>query len=107
MAQSDKVVRTNNATNRKKTARPNPGKAEDASRRSSNRIVFAAMTGGFNIRICERLADGSRRCMLWSKLTVAERRRGKRFIEQLAPDSETLASAGPCAWKKPNGPKTE
>jgi hypothetical protein len=26
---------------------------------------------------------------------------------QLAPDSDTLASAGGCAWKSPNGPKTE
>jgi hypothetical protein len=72
-----------------------------------NRILFAAMTGGLNIRICERLADGSLRAMMWSKLTAAERRRGKQFVKQFAPDPETLACDGACAWKSPNGPKTE
>jgi hypothetical protein len=107
MEQSAEVFTANNATESKKTARPKPAEAEDASRRPSNRIFFAAMTAGFNIRICERMADRSVRAMLWSKLTKAERRRGQRFIQQLAPDSKTLACAGPCAWTKSNGPKTE
>jgi hypothetical protein len=72
-----------------------------------HRNLFAAMTSGFNICICEKLADGSLRAMLWSKLTNAERQRRKEFVKQLAPDSETLASAGACPWKSPNGPKTE
>ena len=72
-----------------------------------NRILFAAMTSGFNIRICEQLADGSLRAMLWSKLTAAERRRGEQFVKQLAPAPESSATGGACAWKSPNVPKTE
>jgi hypothetical protein len=72
-----------------------------------DRNFFAAMTSAFNIRICEELADGSLRAVLWSKLTKAERQRGKQFVNQLAPDTATLASAGACAWKSANDPKTE
>jgi hypothetical protein len=71
-----------------------------------NRNLFAATTSGLNIRICEMLADGLFRVMLWSKLTKAERRRGKEFVKQLAPDSEMLVCVGACAWSKPNGAKT-
>jgi hypothetical protein len=71
------------------------------------RNLFAATTSGLNIRICEKLADGSLRAMLWSKLTKAERQRGKELVKQLAPDSDTLACVGACAWSSPNGPKTE
>jgi hypothetical protein len=71
------------------------------------RIFFAAATSGLNIRICEQLADGSLRAMLWSKLTRAERQRGGQFIERLRPDAKTLAASGGCAWRSQNFPKTE
>ena len=58
------------------TAGLDPEKTDDPSRQSNNRIFFAAMTAGFNIRICEQLADDSLRCILWNKLTKTDRRLG-------------------------------
>lgn len=73
---------------------------------TSNRIFFAATMEAFKIRICEQLADNSVRGMLWSKLTKADRRRGQELVKLLAPSPSTLASAGACAWKSANTPKS-
>ena len=67
-----------------------------------NRDLFAAVTSGFTPRICEGLMDGSVRVLLWNKLTNAERKCGKEFVQMLAPDPK----GGFCAWKSPNRPKT-
>lgn len=107
MKQRQEVRSTAAVPKSTETAGPDPEKTDDPSRQSSNRIFFAAMTAGFNIRICEQLADESLRCILWNKLTKTDRRLGQRFIQQLAPDSKTLACAGSCAWKEPNRPKTK
>jgi hypothetical protein len=55
----------------------------------------------FITRICEALPDGSLRCLLWSNLTRAERRRGQEFVRLLTKDAKTF-----CDLKSPNEPKT-
>jgi hypothetical protein len=67
-----------------------------------NRDLFAAVTSGFAPRICEGRTDGSVSVLLWSRLSPAERKRGKEFVQMLAPD----AKGGFCAWKSPNRPKS-
>jgi hypothetical protein len=72
----------------------------DRSPATSRRRLFAALTDGFNVRICEALPDGSLRALLWSKVTRTERQRGQGLVELLTAGKDF------CALRSPNEPKT-